>query len=388
MTHPTTTSLARLVETADLLVTCGPGGVGKTTTAAALGLAAARTGRRVVVVTIDPARRLADALGLDGTASDRPHVVVGAAPGPGSFSALMLDAEHTFDQLIRDRAGDGADRILANPVYRAIAGSLAGAQEYMAIERLHQLHHSGDYDLVVIDTPPSRHAIDVLDAPDRLVRFLSNPVYRALTLPSRSLARVTNAATSAFSWTVKRLAGPKIVEDTIDFFRSISGLEAGLRQRAAEMSALLRADHTAFVLVSSPRAEAIDEASFLADALHEGGYRLGGVVVNLVHPLPPALHPDELSGLDALDGPLAEQVAYHRELAAVAEAERREMATLAELARGAPVRDVPLRPWPHGLPEACAIAATAAVHLWRANAVVSIVVGTACYVALTAGPFG
>lgn len=341
MTRHATTPLARMLETADLLVTCGPGGVGKTTTAAALGLAAARAGRRVVVVTIDPARRLADALGIDSAGSHQPHLVADAVPGPGSFSALMLDAERTFDELIRERAGDAADRILSNSVYRSIAGSLAGAQEYMAIERLHQLHHSGDYDLVVIDTPPSRHAIDVLEAPDRLVRFLSNPVYRALTMPSRSFAKVTNAASSAFLWTVKRLAGPTIVEDTIEFFRAISGLEAGLRQRAAEMAALLRADHTAFVLVSSPRAEAIDEASFLAGALHEGGFRLGGVVVNLVHPLPPALHLDP-AAIAALEGPLADQVAYHLELTALAEAERREMEQLEELADGAPVVDVPL----------------------------------------------
>ncbi len=342
--HHTTTSLARVVETADLLVTCGPGGVGKTTTAAALGLAAARAGRRVVVVTVDPARRLADALGVTGAGGDHPHLVADAVTGPGSFSALMLDAEHTFDQLIRERAGDNAERILANPVYRSIAGSLAGAQEYMAIERLHQLHHSGDYDLVVIDTPPSRHAIDVLEAPDRLVRFLSNPVYRALTIPTRSLARVTNAASSAFLWTVKRLAGPQIVQDTVEFFRSISSLEAGLRQRAAEMAELLRADHTAFVLVSSPRAEAIDEASYLATALHDGGFRLGGVVVNMVHPLPPVLHlaADERERIEAGGGPLADQLGYHAELDAIARAERDEMAALVDLAQGAPVRDVPL----------------------------------------------
>jgi anion-transporting ArsA/GET3 family ATPase len=333
--------LAHLLDTADLLVTCGPGGVGKTTTAAALGLAAARAGRRVVVVTIDPARRLADALGIDSEHANEPHLVAGAVTGPGSFSALMLDAEHTFDQLIRERAGDAADSILSNSVYRSIAGSLAGAQEYMAIERLHQLHHSGEYDLVVIDTPPSRHAIDVLEAPDRLVRFLSNPVYRALTLPSRSFAKVTNAASNAFLWTVKRLAGPKIVEDTIEFFRSISGLEDGLRTRAAEMAALLRAEHTAFVLVSSPRAEAIDEARFLATALDEGGFRLGGVVANLVHPVPAALHlSDDL--LDSVEGPLAAQIAYHRELTELATAERAELDGLVEVARGAPVCEVPL----------------------------------------------
>ncbi len=332
------------VLTADLLVTCGPGGVGKTTTAAALGLAAARAGRRVVVVTIDPARRLADALGVDAAGSNEPHLVVGAVEGPGSFSALMLDAERTFDQLVRDHAGDAAERILTNRVYRSIAGSLSGAQEYMAIERLHQLHHSGDFDLVVIDTPPSRHAIDVLEAPDRLVRFLSNPVYRTLTLPTRSFAKVTHAATSAFLWTVKRLAGPAIVEDTIEFFRSLSGMEDGLRTRAAEMASELRADTTAFVLVSSPRAEAIDEASYLATALHTGGFHLGGVVVNMVHPLPPTLSPELVDSFHdgTLDGPLAEQVAYHLELSALAEAERTELNSLVALAGDATVCTVPL----------------------------------------------
>lgn len=336
--------LVDVLAEAELLVTCGPGGVGKTSTAAALGLAAARTGRRVVVVTIDPARRLADALGIDPAGSNTPHVVEGAVPAPGVFAALMLDAEATFDELVRERAGESAERVLDNRVYRSIAGSLSGAQEYMAIERLHQLHHSGDWDLVVIDTPPSRHAIDVLDAPDRLVRFLSNPVYRALTMPSRSFAKVTNAASGAFLWTVKRLAGPQIVQDTIEFFRSLAVLEGGLRTRAAEMSAALRDERTAFVLVSSPRAEAIDEATFLAHALHDGRYRLGAIVVNMVHPLPAPISDTLLADAAAgrLDGPLADQVAYHHELTELATAERVELAELLALAGGAPVREVPL----------------------------------------------
>lgn len=333
----TALTLSEMLASAELLVTCGPGGVGKTTTAAALGLAAARAGRRVVVVTIDPARRLADALGIEASNTGQPHVVTGVVDPPGSFAALMLDAESTFDQLIRDRAGDAAEAVLNNSVYRSIAGSLAGAQEYMAIERLHQLHSSGDYDLVIIDTPPSRHAIDVLDAPDRLVRFLSNPAYRALTMPTRSLARVTNAASGAFLWTIKRLAGPKIVEETIEFFRSLSGMEAGLRARAAEMSTLLRDERTSFVLVSSPRAEAIDEATFLANALSEGKFRLGGVVINLIHPLPPPLSFDHV-----VTGPLAAQIEYHRELTELAQAERRELRSLVDLANGAPVCEVPL----------------------------------------------
>ena len=339
-----TSSVAEVLASAQLLVTCGPGGVGKTTTAAALGLAAARAGRRVVVVTIDPARRLADALGVAATAGNEPHLVDGVVDGPGSFSALMLDAERTFDDLIRERAGSGAEALLRNRVYRGIAGSMAGAQEYMAIERVHQLHHGGDYDLVVIDTPPSRHAIDVLTAPDRLVLFLSHPIYRALAIPTRSFARITNAASTAFLWTVKRLAGPKIVEDIIEFFRSLSGMEAGLRQRAAEMSALLRSPSTAFVLVSSPRAEAIDEATFLAEALDTGGFHLGAIVVNMVHPTPaplsPALRRAHKAG--SVTGPLAEQIAYHQALSMLAGAEQAELESLKALAGGVALREIEL----------------------------------------------
>ncbi|MGB8857992.1 MAG: ArsA-related P-loop ATPase [Ilumatobacteraceae bacterium] len=337
-------SIDDVLRDAKLVVTCGPGGVGKTTTAAALGLAAARTGRRVLVITIDPARRLADALGVAAAAGNEPHLVEGAVDGPGSFSALMLDAEQTFDDLIRQRAGAGAEALLHNRVYRGIAGSMAGAQEYMAIERLHQLHHSGDYDLVVIDTPPSRHAIDVLTAPDRLVLFLSHPIYRALAIPTRSFARLTSAASAAFLWTVKRLAGPKIIQELIEFFRALSGMEAGLRTRAAEMSALLRDERTAFVLVSSPRAEAIDEATFLTEALSDGGFHLGAVVVNMVHPVPAPLSAALTRAFDKgqVAGPLAEQIAYHHELLALAAAERTEVQSLECLAAGVPVREIEL----------------------------------------------
>jgi anion-transporting ArsA/GET3 family ATPase len=252
----------------------------------------------------------------------------------------MLDAERTFDRLIIDRAGDRAEAVLANPIYRGIAGSLGGAQEYMAVERLHELAASNEYDLIVIDTPPSRHALEVLEAPDRLIGFLSHPIYRALTVPSRSFARVTNAATTAFLWTVKRLAGPSIVEDTIEFFRSIAGMEAGLRERAAEVRTLLHAEQTAFVLVSSPRAEAIDEATFLAGALERGGFALSALVVNMVHPLPAELSTE----LDAAnpEGPLAQQVSYHRELRTLALGERREIEALVAAAGDVTIARVPL----------------------------------------------
>ena len=266
------TSLSDAVTDAKLLVTCGPGGVGKTTTAAALGVAAARAGRKTVVVTVDPARRLADALGLGKEATtDEPHRVDGVTNESerGELWALMLDAEQTFDRLVRDQSPSKkqADAVLNNPVYQAISGSLSGAQEYMAIERLHQLHTSGEWDLIIVDTPPSRHAIDLLEAPDRLVGFLGHPVYRALTVGQRAFARVTDAAASMFLWAVKRLAGPQIVEDTVNFFRSLANIEGGLRTRAKEVSALLRDEDTCFVVVSSPRAEAVGEAKHLLDAL-------------------------------------------------------------------------------------------------------------------------
>jgi anion-transporting ArsA/GET3 family ATPase len=333
-----------LVRGASLVVTCGPGGVGKTTTAAALALAAADAGRRVIVVTVDPARRLADTLGIDIEQHSNEPVQVAAtiATPSGSLWAQMLDAEATFDRMIEDRAGDAqrAKAILANPIYRSIAGSLAGAQEYMAIERLHQLWTGGEYDLIVVDTPPSRHAIDLLGAPDRLVTFFSHPVYRALTLPGRSFARVTNAASSAFLWAIRRLAGPKVVEDTIEFFRSLSGMEAGLRQRAAETAAILRSDRTAFVLVSSPRAEAIDEAAHLAGALRVGGFPLDAMVINLVHPVPMPLTGPPPKGLGS--GPLADQFAAHHALSELAADEDREMATLRTLAGEVPLREVPM----------------------------------------------
>jgi anion-transporting ArsA/GET3 family ATPase len=345
-------SLANTVEHARLLVTCGPGGVGKTTTAAALGVAAARAGRRVVVMTVDPARRLADALGLDeGAAADAPHHVADiGAPAGGELWALMLDATSTFDRLVREQASSKqqAETLLTNPVYRAISGSLSGAQEYMAIERLHQLHISGEWDLVIVDTPPSRHAIDLLEAPDRLIGFLSHPVYRTLTIGTRAFAKVTNAAASMFLWAVRKLAGPQIVEDTVEFFRSLANIEPGLRQRAREVSTLLRSPEASFVVVSSPRAEAIGESEHLVEALRAGGFPFGGVVINLIHPLPGAL-PESGSGtsgdplLDELAaGPLADHVAWHRDLRRLALAERDEMAALVELAGNVPVVELAL----------------------------------------------
>jgi anion-transporting ArsA/GET3 family ATPase len=341
-------SLETAVTEAKLMLTCGPGGVGKTTTAAALGVAAARAGRRTVVVTVDPARRLADALGLgDDAEADEPHRVPGVTKRTtdGELWALMLDAEQTFDRLVRDQSSNKkqADAVLNNPVYQAISGSLSGAQEYMAIERLHQLHSSGEWDLVIVDTPPSRHAIDLLEAPDRLVGFLGHPVYRALTVGQRTFAKITDTAASMFLWAVKRLAGPQIVEDTVGFFRSLANIEGGLRKRAKEVSALLRDENTAFIVVSSPRAEAVREAEHLLDALHEKKFPFAGLVVNLIHPMPEPLTDDDAQLLAELDdGPLADHVDWHTELTNLAVAERSELVDLEALAGDAPIIELPL----------------------------------------------
>ncbi len=345
-TEEESATLNDTIDAATLLLTCGPGGVGKTTTAAAVGVAAAVRGRRVVVVTVDPARRLADALGLDdGQATDEPHRVDDVGSNGGELWALMLDDAATFDRLVREQTSteEQADAILNNPIYGALSRSLAGAQEYMAIERLHQLFTSDEWDLVIVDTPPSRNAIDLLGAPDRLVAFLSNPVYRTLTVGQRTFARVTNAASSMFLWAVRRLAGPQIVEDTVAFFRSLTTLEDGLRQRADEVRQLLRADETAFVVVSSPRAEAIAESEHLVGALRDGDFPFSGVVINLIHPLPQPLDAADRAALDGVaDGPLADHLAWHDELTELARSEREELAGLAELADDVPVVELPL----------------------------------------------
>ena len=343
-------SLRDVIERSDLLVTAGPGGVGKTSTAAALGVAAAQAGRQVVVLTVDPARRLADALGLEeGAGADQPHhVALDGVAGDGELWAVMLDAEATFGRLVREQAGGDrqADAVLGNPVYQAIAGSLSGAQEYMAIERLHQLYTSGQWDLVIVDTPPSRHAIDLLEAPDRLVSFLGHPVYRTLTAGQRTLARLTDAAASVFLWAVKRLAGPQLVQDVLQFFRSLAHIEPGLRRRAGEVSQLLRSDSSSFVVVTSPRSEAIGEATHLIEALRSRDFPFGGVIANLVHPVPEpfdSLDPAEIAALESLDdGPLADQVAWHRQLSALAASERIELDAIAAAGGGAPLVELPL----------------------------------------------
>ena len=294
-----TGDLAAIVADVEVIVTAGSGGVGKTTSSAALALAAARAGRRVVVVTIDPAKRLADALGLGiGGLGDAPSRIDG--PWPGELWAAMLDTRATFDALIRREApADQAERIIANRFYLNIADSLSGTQEYMAAEKLHELHGDGRFDLVVIDTPPSRNALDFIEAPHTLTRFLDHRLYKLLIAPTRRVGRALGAATSAFVRSVSSVAGGAVVEEAIEFFRAFDGLEDGFRRRAKEVSALLRDERTAVVLVTSPRREAIDEAAWFARALRDSGLGVDGVVVNRMQPRPFEGSPDRFAQLAA-----------------------------------------------------------------------------------------
>jgi anion-transporting ArsA/GET3 family ATPase len=274
---------ARLVDDASVLICCGSGGVGKTTTAAVLAMEAARRGRRAAVVTIDPARRLANAMGLQGL-SNEPSRVEG--DWPGELWALMLDTKSTFDNLVVRHAADEAqaERILANRFYHNISGALSGTQEYMATEKLYELHHERDFDLVVVDTPPSRNALDFLDAPRRLARFLDHRLYRVLMAPTRGVMKAATAAAQAFVRSVTKVVGAEVFDDAITFFSAFQGMEQGFKQRAEAVVALLADDGTGFVLVASPRRDTVEEASFFAAKLASMGGHVRGLVVNRMHP--------------------------------------------------------------------------------------------------------
>jgi anion-transporting ArsA/GET3 family ATPase len=287
-----TGDLHTLVADRHVIVCCGTGGVGKTTVSAVLALGAARAGRDAVVVTIDPAKRLADTLGLaelGNIAHEIPRArwdADGTAAPGGRLSALMLDTRSTFDALVLKFATDAdqAGRILDNRFYRNIAGALSGTQEYMAMEKLHELHSEGGHDLIVIDTPPTRHALDFLDAPARLTRLLDNRVFRFLMLPTRTYLRAAGVAIQAFFRTVGRVVGTEVIDDAVAFFRAFEGMEQGFRERAADVTDLMASPDTAFVLVTSPRQDAVDEAEFFAERLRESKMDVSALVVNRVHP--------------------------------------------------------------------------------------------------------
>lgn len=277
-------ALASLVGSAGVIVCCGAGGVGKTTSAAVVGLEAARQGRRVVVVTIDPARRLADALGLAGGLGSEPtRIELGE---PGELWAMMLDTAATFDRIVTEYAADTeqAERIVSNAFYRNMASALSGTQEYMAAETLHVLHRDERFDLVVVDTPPSRQALDFLDAPGVLNRFLGHPVFRLMMLPAKRGMKVFNLATQPMLRAIGKVVGSDVLADAVAFFQAFAGMEGGFRDRAQSVDRLLRSDDTKYLLVASPHDDAVAEASWFADRLADHAIGVGGAIVNRMHP--------------------------------------------------------------------------------------------------------
>lgn len=278
-------ALAEVIAEAGVLVCAGSGGVGKTTVAAVVAIEAAHRGRRAVVMAIDPARRLGDALGVGSHALDNQAVEV-AGPWPGTLHALVLDTSSTFDDLVRRHATEPgqAKRILQNGFYRNVSRALSGTQEYMAGEKLHELHESGRYDLIVVDTPPTRNALDFLDAPGQLVRLLDHRVYRVLTAPGRGVARVVNRAAQLVVRAGARAVGSDVVDDVVAFFAAFEGMEEGFRERAERVQALLASPGTGFLLVTSPRPDTVAEATYFTERLAERGLDVRALVVNRSQP--------------------------------------------------------------------------------------------------------
>lgn len=335
--------LGALLADASVVVCCGSGGVGKTTTAAVIALEAARRGRRAVVVTIDPARRLADALGLaDGLAAEPQRIELDAA---GELWAMMLDTATAFDGIVRRNAPDDeqAERILANRFYRNISGALSGTQEYMAAETLHQLHGDDRFDLVVVDTPPSRNALDFLEAPGVLARFLDHRLFRLLMLPTRRGLKVVNAATQPLLRAIGRVVGSDVLADAVAFFQSFAGMEGGFRQRAEDVIELLQSDDTRFVIVASPHRDTVAEAVWFAGKIGEHGITRVAGVANRVHPpFGAGTSADALARADAATGDVAGLWRNLGELRALAQAARDELAPFADLLGAGPLATVPL----------------------------------------------
>jgi anion-transporting ArsA/GET3 family ATPase len=286
-------ALRRIVDHRHIIVCVGAGGVGKTTVAAALGLEAARRGRKAVVITIDPARRLADALGLDELdneprALSAPALAALGVAGGGSLSAMMLDMKRTFDDLVARFAPDAEtrERILGNPIYQHVSDALAGSAEYSAMEKVYELAERESFDLVVVDTPPSQHALDFLEAPQRLLEFLDSRVVQLLVHPAfaagRLGLRVFQRGAHRVLQLIERVSGVGFLEDLSDFLLAFEGMSEGFRERARKVRARLLGPESAFVLVAGPGTRSVDDARLFLDRLDTTGAPVAGLILNRV----------------------------------------------------------------------------------------------------------
>ncbi|HEX3823694.1 MAG TPA: ArsA-related P-loop ATPase [Mycobacteriales bacterium] len=277
-----------LLKRAEIIVCCGSGGVGKTTTAAAMALRAAEQGRNVCVLTIDPARRLAQSMGLTEL-DNTPRAVAGIDTSAGGhLDAMMLDMKRTFDDIVLTHSDKArAEAIFANPFYVSLSSSFSGTQEYMAMEKLGQLKAAGTWDLIVVDTPPSRSALDFLDAPQRLGRFLDGRMIRMLTAPARAGGRaylkVFTIGVKVFTDTLNRVLGAQALKDLSLFVSSLDSLFGGFRERADQTYQLLKESGTSFIVVAVPERDALREAAYFVERLETERMPLAGLVLNRVH---------------------------------------------------------------------------------------------------------
>ena len=349
--------VAEILEGKSICICAGSGGVGKTTTSAAIAAGMAARGKRVAVLTIDPARRLADSLGLSELGNVERQVdpalfvEAGADPGEGELWAMMLDAKATFDEVVRKHAPDEEtrDRILENRIYRQISNALAGSQEYMAMEKLFEIHSEGRYDLLVLDTPPSRNALDFLDAPRRLTQFIEGRSLQLFIRPTGFGMRVLGRGTSVIFSVLKRVTGLDLIEDLSEFFTAMSGMVGGFQERAKRVNELLADDDTSFLVVCGPAGEPINEAVYFHRKLVEADLPFGGVIVNKVHGDDrPRGEPSDRAELladliDELDDQaLAERVAdNYADYRALAERDAANIAKLGRELRSSTVIEVP-----------------------------------------------
>jgi len=284
-------SVAELLEGKRVCICAGSGGVGKTTTAAAIAAGMAARGKKVAVLTIDPAKRLADSLGLPELGNTERQVdpalftQAGVESGDGELWAMMLDPKATFDEVVRKHAPDEEtrERILSNRIYQQLSNALAGSQEYMAMEKLFEIWAEDRYDLLVLDTPPSRNALDFLEAPKRLTQFIEGRALRVFMAPTGLAAKVAGRGTSMMFSILKRITGVDLLQDLAEFFQAFSGMVAGFRERARRVNELLADPQSMFLVVCGPQGEPIDEAVYFHRKLVEANLPFGGVIVNKVH---------------------------------------------------------------------------------------------------------
>jgi anion-transporting ArsA/GET3 family ATPase len=340
-----------LLQQKKILLCLGGGGVGKTTMSASLALAAALRGRRVALLTIDPAKRLKDALGMPELASEPTRVPIdrlGAAPG-GELCASMLDAKRTFDQLVARFAPnlDAAERILHNRLYQYVSGALAGSQEYMALEKLYEIATAETYDLLIIDTPPTHHALDFLDAPRRMIDLLGSQALSFLQRPSLALfgvgSRIAQAALEAILRTLERFTGLKLLAEVADFIGGFDGMVEGFQSRADAVRRLLRDAQTAAVLVTSAEPLTVEETIAFYRELDRAGLCVGAVVMNRT--VPESLLGRVRRRANPIPGELRRKLREaRRELELLADRDRRMAANLRAAAYGLPIAMVPAFP--------------------------------------------